>query len=215
MDFTKFKAAIFDLDGTLVESNHVWSRIDEHFLGRRGIEVPADYFKAVSTMNFQAAAEYTNERFKLNENIADIMQEWQDMAVYEYSHVIGLVSGAGDFVRYLKARGVKLALATASSKALYEPVLKNNGLYEYFDFFATTEQVKRGKGFPDVYLFAAEGLGEKPCDCVVFEDIIEGIRGAKLGGFTAAACLNSHYKADWDRLKAEADISFCDYGELM
>lgn len=215
MDFTGFGAAIFDLDGTLIESNSVWSRIDEEFLGRRGLKVPDDYFKAVSSMNFQAAAVYTKKRFSLDDNVDDICREWRDMAVYQYSNVIGLVPGADLFIRYLKNNGVRIALATASSADLYEPALRHNGLYGYFDFFASTEQVKRGKGFPDVYLFACEGLEESPERCIVFEDIIEGIRGAKAGGFTAAACLNSHYSHDWDKLKNEADISFSNYCELM
>lgn len=215
LDLSQFKAAIFDLDGTLVVSGHVWSKVDREFLGRRGIEVPADYYKVLSSMNFQTAAVYTNERFGLNESIDSIMQEWHNMAVYEYSNVIGLVSGADRFVRRLKENGLKIALATASTKELYEPVLKRNGLYDYFDFFAATSQVKRGKGFPDVYEFAAEGLGEKPGDCVVFEDIIEGIRGAKAGGFSAAACLNEHYFEDWEKMKKEADCTFKSYEELL
>jgi beta-phosphoglucomutase-like phosphatase (HAD superfamily) len=215
MDFTKFTAAIFDLDGTLIESNHVWSKIDREFLGKRNIPVPEDYFKAVSTMNFRAAAEYTNERFGLGENIEDIMNEWHNMAIYEYSHVIQPVSGAVEFVKFLRGSGVKIALATASSPSLYEPVLKHIGIYDCFDFFASTEQVKRGKGYPDVYEFACENVSAKPESSVVLEDIPEGIRGAKAGGFTAVACLNSHYRDDWDRLKAEADTYFSDYAELM
>lgn len=215
MDIKNFKGAIFDLDGTLIESNYVWSKIDAQFLGKRGIAVPADYFKKVSVMNFEAAADYTNRTFGLGESISDIIQEWFDMAIYEYSNVIRLVGSADKFLCRLKENGVKIALATASSAALYEPVLKHNGIYGYFDFFASTEQVKRGKGFPDVYEFACENLGLTPADCIVFEDIIEGIRGAKLGGFFSAACLNEHYKADWDKLREEADISFHTYDELM
>ena len=215
MDFTKFGGIIFDLDGTLIESNHVWHKIDVEFLGRRGIAVPENYFKVVSTMNFEAAAIYTNETFKLNESFADIQKEWYEMAIDEYSNKIGLVKGADKFVEKLKSYGVKIALATASSKDLYEPVLKHNEIYGYFDFFASTEQVKRGKGYPDVYEFACENIGQKASECAVFEDIIEGIRGAKAGGFTAVACLNNHYKNDWDKLKKEADLSFSTYEEIF
>ena len=90
MDIKDFKGHIFDLDGTLTRSNHVWSKIDEEFLGKRGIKVPEDYFKQVSAMNFEQAAVYTNDRFSLGENIQDIMKEWFDMAVYEYTNVIEL-----------------------------------------------------------------------------------------------------------------------------
>lgn len=205
MDIKDFKGHIFDLDGTLTKSNHVWSKIDEDFLGKRGIEVPEDYFKQVSAMNFEQAAVYTNDRFSLGENIQDIMKEWFDMAVYEYTNVIGLCGNAGEYVRRLKDQGRKIALATASTEELYRPVLKRNGILDCFDCFVSTEQVKRGKGFPNVYELAAEKLGLAARDCVVYEDIVEGIKGAKAGGFFAVACLNDHYSHDWDEMRDIAD----------
>lgn len=205
MDIKDFKGHIFDLDGTLTKSNHVWSKIDEEFLGKRGIEVPEDYFKQVSAMNFEQAAVYTNDRFSLGENIQDIMKEWFDMAVYEYTNVIGLCGNAGEYVRRLKNQGRKIALATASTEELYRPVLKRNGILDCFDCFVSTEQVKRGKGFPDVYELAAEKLGLDAQDCVVYEDIVEGIKGAKAGGFFAVACLNDHYCHDWEEMRDIAD----------
>lgn len=205
MDIKDFKGHIFDLDGTLTKSNHVWSKIDEEFLGKRGIEVPDDYFKHVSAMNFEQAAVYTNDRFSLGENIQDIMKEWFDMAVYEYTNVIGLCGNAGEYVRCLKDQGRKIALATASTEELYRPVLKRNGILDCFDCFVSTEQVKRGKGFPDVYELAAEKLGLEARDCVVYEDIVEGIKGAKAGGFFAVACLNDHYSHDWGEMRDIAD----------
>lgn len=205
MDIKDFKGHIFDLDGTLTKSNHVWSKIDEEFLGKRGIKVPEDYFKQVSAMNFEQAAVYTNDRFSLGENIQDIMKEWFDMAVYEYTNVIELCGNAGEYVRKLKEQGRKIALATASTEELYKPVLKRNGILECFDCFVSTEQVKRGKGFPDVYELAAEKLGLDAKACVVYEDIVEGIKGAKAGGFFAVACLNDHYSHDWDEMREIAD----------
>lgn len=215
MNFKDFKGMIFDLDGTLVKSSHVWSDIDKKFLGKRGIPVPKDYYKQISAMNFEQAARFTNEHFGLNESIEDIQKEWFDMAIYEYSNCVDQVEGADEFLRYIKENGVKIALATASNRSLYEPVLKRNGIYDYFDFFASTEQVKRGKGFPDVYEFAAKGLGLKPCECAVFEDILEGVRGAKAGNFTAVACLNAHYIDDFEKIKSEADLCFETYLELL
>lgn len=205
MDIKDFKGHIFDLDGTLTRSNHVWSKIDEDFLGKRGIKVPEDYFKQVSAMNFEQAAVYTNDRFSLGENIQNIMKEWFDMAVYEYTNVIELCGNAGEYVRKLKEQGRKIALATASTEELYKPVLKRNGILDQFDCFVSTELVERGKGFPDVYELAAEKLGLEVKACVVYEDIVEGIKGAKAGGFFAVACLNDHYSHDWDEMREIAD----------
>ena len=200
MDIKDFKGHIFDLDGTLTRSNHVWSKIDEEFLGKRGIKVPEDYFKQVSAMNFEQAAVYTNDRFSLGENIQDIMKEWFDMAVYEYTNVIELCGNAGEYVRKLKEQDRKIALATASTEELYKPVLKRNGILDQFDCFVSTEQVKRGKGFPDVYELAAEKLGLEATG-----KNLNDLKLQKAGGFFAVACLNDHYSHDWDEMREIAD----------
>lgn len=214
MDISNFKGVIFDLDGTLVDSHWVWSQIDIDFLGERGFAVPENYGKAVSAMDFRQAAVYTKELFSLPESIQEITKQWRDMAIWHYANDIEPVKGAPEFVRKLHSKGVKIALATASSRELYEPVLKRCGIYDCFDFFATTEQVERGKGFPDIYLFAARGLGLSCKDCAVFEDIIEGINAAKTGGFTVFARLNPHYTPDRERIICAAHKSFESFTEL-
>ncbi|MCR5020315.1 HAD family phosphatase [Ruminococcus sp.] len=214
MDITGFKAAVFDLDGTLIRSKGVWSEIDRQFFRKRGLEVPDDYCRAVSTKNFRSAAVYTKELLGLEDSVESIMQEWHEMAVYEYTHIIGEVDGAADFLRYLSEKGIKLGLATANSASLYEPVLKRLGVYSLFDSFATTEEVEHGKGFPDVYELACERLGESSDDTIVFEDLPEGIHGAKLGGFTAAACLDDLSDESREIMQQEADICFESYKEL-
>ena len=214
MDISNFKGVIFDLDGTLIESGDVWTQIDIDFLGKRGFAVPENYGKAVSAMDFRQAAVYTKELFSLPESIQEITKQWRDMAIWHYANDIEPVKGAPEFVRKLHSKGVKIALATASSRELYEPVLKRCGMYEYFSEFVTTSQVERGKGFPDIYLLAAELLGEKPEDCAVFEDIPEGVGAAKQGGFTVFARLNPHYTPDREKIICAAHKSFESFTEL-
>ncbi len=215
MDISNFKGVIFDLDGTLIESGDVWTQIDIDFLGKRGFAVPENYGKAVSAMDFRQAAVYTKELFSLPETIEEIAAEWRDMAIWHYTNDIEPVKGAPEFVRKLHSKGIKLALATASSRELYEPVLKRCGIYDCFDFFATTEQVERGKGFPDIYLLAAELLGLKPGECAVFEDIPEGVGAAKQGGFRVYARLDPKRRADHVVLRQSADSCFDTYIDIM
>lgn len=215
MDFTKFKGIIFDMDGTLVNSSHVWSDIDRKFLQKRGLSVPDDYYKKVSAMDFQRAAEYTIKRFNLDEKPSDIIEEWTGYAENEYANNVFIKDNVDEFLDYIKSHGVKIALATASNERLYTAVLKNNGIYNMFDFFASTSQVSRGKGFPDVYEFACSNIELQPNECAVFEDIIEGVRGANAGKFTSIACLDDHYSDDWEAMKSEADFYFRNYSSLF
>lgn len=215
MNIYDFKGYIFDLDGTLVQSSHVWHDVDERFLARRGFDVPEDYSRALSAMDFNMAAVYTKERFALPDTLEAIKDEWFSLALDEYANHIRTKPHAGEFVRSLKAKGKKIALATASNVLLYSAVLKNNGIYDCFDAFVSTEDAPRGKGYPDVYELAAERLGLTVPECIVFEDIIEGIRGAKAGGFVAAACLGGSFPDSEAAMQAEADLSFRDYSELF
>ena len=136
----QFKAAIFDLDGTLIDSMGVWEQIDREFLSKRGIAIPEDYIAAVTPMGFRSAAEYTIRRFCLQETPADLIREWEDMAIDAYSFHVPLKPHAKEYLEYLKKKGVRLAVATALQPTLSVPALKNNGVYGYFESFASVTE---------------------------------------------------------------------------
>ena len=129
------KAAIFDMDGTILDSMGIWAKIDIDFLNARGLEVPDDYMEKVGPMSYQEMAEYTIQRFHLDEKPESLIQEWDDRAVAAYSGEVRLKDGAMEYLLSLKEKGVKLALATASGPPLFGPALKNNGIYHLFDDF--------------------------------------------------------------------------------
>ncbi|WMJ21930.1 HAD family phosphatase [Paludicola sp. MB14-C6] len=210
-----FEAALFDLDGTLIDSISVWRRVDEAFLAKRGIEVPDDYMKAISSMNFYQAAEYSINRFGFQEATEDIVQEWREMVYHEYANNIPLKESVEEYLSYLKQKGIKIGLCTASPEDLYEAVLKNNGIYHLFDAFSSTEEVARGKGFPDVYLHTAKKLGIEPEKCVVFEDILPGIKGAKAANMLAVGVYDKESETDKDKIESLADYYLYQFSELM
>lgn len=177
------KGAIFDLDGTLVDSMGVWYRIDDEFLGRRGFPADESYKQAVKTMKYETAAHYTIERYGLSETPEEVMAEWDSMALHEYRYNIKCKPGAAEFLNELKQRGIKIALATVSHRALLEAVLKGNHIFGLFDVLTDVSQVSRGKEEPDLYWFAAKQMELEPEECIVFEDVLLGIDSAKRGGF--------------------------------
>lgn len=213
--FAGKKGAIFDLDGTLLDSMGVWRRIDEDFLGKRGIRVPDDYLKAITAKNFQDAADYTIERFGLKESADAIMAEWFDMAIDAYTNDVALKPFVKEYMQILRENDVKIAAATSSDARLFEPCLKHHGIYEWFDAFSVTAEVKRGKGYPDVYENAAEKLGLKAADCVVYEDILKGVEGAKLGGFYVIGVEDVHSSYEKEEIQKEADRYITTFEELM
>lgn len=216
MNFYKdFDCIIFDLDGTLIDSIGAWKKVDDIFMNRRNLPIPKDFYYKVSTLNFRQAAEYVIAECGVTDTPEAVMAEWLGLIEYEYAHNIGMIDGAKEFVLKLKENGLKLALATASRKELYEPCLKRHGIYDCFDVFVTTDQVARKKGFPDVYLFAAQKLNVDPKRCCVFEDIVLGVKGAKMGDLKCVGVLEEHSKGDWDEIKKDSDLTIKSYFEIL
>lgn len=210
-----FEAFIFDLDGTIIDSMHVWEKIDTHFLEKRGISTPYDYVDIINSLNYRDSAIYTKEFFKLDESIEDIMNEWIELAIYEYSNTIKLKSNVINLLEKLKTNNIKIGLATASPCELYEPVLKNNGIYNFFDVFTTGTEVERGKKFPDIYLLTAKKLDVIPEKCIVFEDISKGIIGAKSAGMTAYGVYDKHSEYEKEKIIELADKYIYDFKEIL
>lgn len=211
----EFKGAIFDLDGTILDSMWVWQQVDVNFLGNRGITVPKDYAKEISAMNIITAAEYTIARFGLPETAEQVAAEWYDMAMKEYAEDVQLKAGAREYMAYLKAKDVKLAVATSSPRELFLPCLENNEIFEFFDAIVTTMEVERGKDFPDVYEEAARRIALKPSECMVFEDILKGVKAAKQGGFYVVALEEEHAIEDREEIRQVSHKYIKDFEELI
>jgi len=209
------KAAIFDLDGTLLDSMGVWGWVDEVFFARRKMPFPPDYGEAVAGLNFYDTAMYTIKTYQLNETPEEVMREWHDLAYEAYRDRIELKKGAKEYLLMLKALGVKLCIATASEQEIYEAALSRAGVLDLFDAAALVSETARGKEFPDVYELAAKKLGVLPEEAVVFEDLPLAVKGAKLGGFRVIGMYDRFAEKKKEEMKALCDRFAMDFGELL
>lgn len=203
----KIEGVIFDLDGTLLDSTWIWTQIDSDFLGRHGFDVPEDYSQAVSSMGFADVAVYTIERFGLQLTKEEVMAEWDAMAHEAYAHKIRLKAGTAELLQWLKEEGIPAGIATSNSASLFEPCLRNNKVYELFHSFTETGDVERGKEYPDVYIEAAKKLGADPKKCIVFEDIIPALRGARKGGFITVGVREEKWQYEDEVFRASCDYT--------
>lgn len=205
------KAYIFDLDGTILDSMDVWEKIDIDFLQKRGITVPSDYAEEITSMSFNEVAAYTINRFKLSDTVEGLKQEWNDMAAFAYEHTVQMKPYAKEYLTALRERGVKLAVATSLSDELLNLSLRSHGIYDLFHVICTTEEAGYGKSRPDVFRLTAEKLNVLPCDCVVFEDILNAVKSAKSIGMKVCGVYDKSSQADWDAIKESADYVIYDF----
>lgn len=205
--FPPHRAAIFDLDGTLLDSLWVWQKVDEEFFARRALPLPGDYVTCIASMTFRETAGYTIARFGLRETPGAVMAEWNELSFRHYSEDVRLKPGARDFLGRLRERGIKLGVATSLTQSFIRAVLESNGIYGWFGALVSADEVARGKSFPDIYLLAAERLGVEPSACVAFEDIAKGLMGIRAAGMTACAVWEPASGQDWAEMRALADAA--------
>ena len=213
--FTDMKAAIFDLDGTLIDSMWVWEQIDKDYLESIGHPIPPNLKDDITHLSFNQTAVYFKKRFNIKDSIDSIISTWNNMAFYQYANNIHLKKGAFEFLSHLKASNIKIGLATSNSIDLLTAVLKNNEIYDFFDTITVSDEVKVGKDNPDIYLLSAKKLGVSPSECIVFEDIPAAVSGAKKANMKVVAIFDEYEKNSQPLLKEMADRYIYDYFELL
>lgn len=209
------KAVIFDLDGTLVDSMWMWHQIDIEYLGRYGYECPPDLQKVIEGMSFTETAIYFKEHFHIPDSLDEIKQAWIDMSIEKYRCQVPLKKGAGQFLDYLKASGIRMGIATSNGQDMVAAVLEALNIASYFQVITTACEVAAGKPAPDIYLKVAEKLSAAPEECLVFEDVPAGIMAGKAAGMLVCA-VEDQYSSGMRAEKTElADFFIEDYEEIL
>lgn len=179
----EIKLAILDLDGTLIDSTGIWHDIDINFFARRGMEIPKGYFDAICHLGLKATATYTKITYGIKESEEEIIKEWQDASKDQYLNYIQLKPYVKEFLEYLKNNKVKIALATANDKELYEPCMKRLGIFDYFSYIVDVNSVKEGKHSPRIYEIINENFNIDKANTVVVEDIYTSLQTAYENGY--------------------------------
>lgn len=209
------KGAIFDLDGTLVDSMWIWDKVDIDYLKNHHINLPENLKTDIEHLSFDQTAHYFKNNFNLPYSIEEIKNQWMDMAYKEYEKNVVLKPGVYKFLETLKKSGIKIGLATSNCLSLLEVALKSNNIYDYFDAITITDEVCNGKKHPDVYLLAAKKLGITPDSCIVFEDILPALQGAKAAGMRVVCISDKYNDYTKEQLLEYADVYIDSYDEMI
>ncbi len=206
-----FDAVIFDLDGSLVDSMWMWKAIDIEYLQSFGIEAPETLQKDIGGRSFVETAIYFKERFDLPDSIEEIGNTWNEMAMDKYTHEVPLKEGVSEFLALCEEKGIKLGIASSNSTELIEKVLESHGIRDKFKSIRSGTEILKGKPAPDIYLTVASELEVSPSRCLVFEDLVDGIRAAVNAGMTVVAVSDDYSRHSDDEKRALSDYYIEDY----
>lgn len=184
----RFDAAIFDMDGLLIDSEPFWKRAERESFAEVGIAITEDMSRITAPMTTaEVAAHWFGHRPWQGPSQRDLEQRVIDRVAALVSAHGQALPGVHETLRACRAMGWRIALASNSPLSLCHHTLDALGLRQHFDAIVSAEQVARGKPAPDIYRFAAQRLRVAAARCLVFEDSVPGTRAARQAGMAVIA----------------------------
>lgn len=199
----RIKGAIFDLDGTLIDSMPLWRNLGARYLRLKGLtDIPQDLDERLKTMSFSQAAHYFQCEYGINETEMEIIDGVNRLIMQGYREEVPLKAFVRPFLEKLKENGVKMCIATATEKPLALAALRRLDIEAYFSDIITCSEIGLGKDQPDFFPKALESLGTPVQDTVVFEDSLHAALSAKNAGFIVVGVFDESGRKDKEKMKA-------------
>lgn len=200
------QGAIFDLDGTLLDSMGIWLNVGERYLRSKGVTPPPNVHEAIATFNMPQVADYFQTEFGLTETEPEIIAGIEDLLADFYAHEAEPLPGVRDLLDGMEERSIPCCIATTTDRHLVESTLRKNDLMDRFQFILTCSELHTDKEHPEIFLESCKRLGTPFDDTWVFEDAIHAIQTAKGAGFHVCAIEEASMEPCRDRIRELADI---------
>ena len=208
------KGAIFDLDGTLLDSMSIWDTIGEDYLRSLGIEPRENLAEAFKTFTLEESAEYYRTHYGVTLSVEEIVNGVNLMIEDFYRNTVLLKEGVAEFLARLSNDGVKMCIATVTDKYLVEAALIRLNVRQYFGEIFTTADVGCGKNDPKIYRTALAYLGTEKQETLVFEDVLHALMTAKNDGFPVAAVYDEH-ESRQNEMRLVADYYILNFQKFL
>lgn len=190
----KISGAIFDVDGTLLDSMGVWDTVGETYLRSIGYEPKENLNDIFKNMSLRQAARYYQTEYGVTLSVDEIVNGVNARLERFYRHEALLKPGAAELLELLVQKGVRLCVATATDRYLVEAALERCGVLDCFGEVFTCGEVGHGKDEPHIFETALRFLGTQKMETWVFDDALYAIRTAKKAGFPVAAVYDTYEK---------------------
>lgn len=207
----KIKYAIFDADGTLLDSMHIWDTVDGAFLMMRGIFPKED--RIFHKYGYFNAVNHIIEEYGVNLTPDEIRVEIMKILRYYYDNVATAKEGVREFLQALKDNGVHCVVATATDRSIMVPALRRLGLLDYFDEVFSTKDTGISKHDPHIYNLARDFLGADE-DLFIFEDAAYAIDTAVKAGYRIIAVEDYSAENEREHIKEVSDYYVTSYSEM-
>ncbi len=207
------KGIIFDFDGTLFDSMSIWETVGSDYLRSLGYAPENDLHKILSTMSLLQAAEYLKGRYALLLTSEEIMDGINKTVEDFYFHRAMPKYNVVNVLTYLKARGIKMCIATATDRYQIETALKRVDMLHFFDAIFTCTEVGHGKDEPYIFELARDSMGTDKSETAVFEDAYHTAKTAKVAGFYVIGVYD-RYEKRTEELRELADVYINNFSEF-
>ena len=208
------KAAIFDMDGTLLDSMRVWRSVNLNFLREQGVDPTPQQEEDMLNLSGMMAIGYVKEHFGIEVEFEALMKHSLSLLIPFYRSGPPHKPGALEYLRRLRARGVKTVLATATPAKDALLAVNQAGLTPHLDYIFSTEMLGLSKGGTEFYDELCALIGEEKKDCVMFEDALYAMRGARAAGLGVIGITDTTNMHDREAILAVCDRVIDSYDEL-
>ena len=205
--------AIFDVDGTLLDSMVIWEEAAVRYLHSLGFEPEENLSEKIMTMSMEEGADYVIAHYGVNLTRKEILDGIRELIRGFYEDEVQLKPGVEQVIKSLAVKDIPMIIATSSDSACVTAGLKRLGVWSYFKGILTCSDIGKGKTEPDIYLAAAKEIGSKPSETVVFEDALHAIVTAKNAGFITVGIYDS-YNQDEEKIRKIADCYYKSWDQV-
>ena len=205
--------AIFDMDGTLIDSMIFWKNLASEYLSNKGVtQIPVDILERIKPMTMSESAALFRQEFGLT---GDPEAEMNAMMDEHYRKDIPLKPGVREYLQLLHKRGVRMCVASATAEQLMESCLIRLGVRDCFEFLLSCETVGAGKRSPLVYHASAKRLGATPQEIAVYEDALYAVQTAKEAGYYVVGVYDDSAAKNWLTIEKLTDEIVLNWEEVI
>lgn len=205
--FNNIRGAIFDIDGTILDSMHIWDTAGNRYLETLGVKTSDELGKALFPLTLKESAEYLKKEFSLKQSVQEIMTGVNKVMEDFYKYESDVKTGMDELLKELFDDGVKITAATSTDRHLFIPALERLNLLQYFHNIYTCSEIGKSKSYPDIFLEAMNFMKTTAGETWLFEDGLYSAKTAKNIGINIVGIYDETSKHDWEELKEISNVT--------